>query len=241
MATGNEMEVSVVVPVYNERDNLEELTARLVKVLREDGRAFEIVFVDDGSVDGSGEVVLELKGRHPEIRLIQFDGNYGQTAALDAGFRAACGRLIVMMDADLQNAPEDIPKLLEALGQCGCATGVRARRNDPWIRRISSKIANGVRNWVSGERFVDSACGLKAFRREVVERLKLYQGMHRFLPTLVRMEGFEVEEVPVGHFPRTRGRSKYNIRNRVVRALVDLFAVTWMKKRRLRYRIKEES
>ena len=241
MAHNGEISVSVVIPIYNERDNIGELTSRLYGALQPLAAAFELIYVDDGSTDGSSDLIRQLRQNRPEMRLIQFDGNYGQTSALDAGFRAARGQYIVMTDGDLQNDPEDIPRLLSHLEQYDCATGQRARRNDPVVRRASSKIANSIRNWVSGEQISDSACGLKAFRRGVVERLKLYNGMHRFLPTLARIEGFTVVEVPVSHHERTRGKSKYNIRNRAFRALVDLFAVTWMKKRHLQYKIKEQS
>jgi len=234
------VDVSVVIPVYNEEENLRELAERLFGAIGPLAVSFELIFVDDGSRDGGAALLRRMQADHPEIRLIQFDANYGQTAAIDAGFRAARGRAIAMIDADLQNDPADLPRLLAQLNTYDCATGQRVKRNDPWLRKLSTRIANGVRNRVSGERISDSACGLKAFRREVVERLKLYNGMHRFLPTLARIEGFRVVEVPVAHHPRTRGKAKYNIRNRVFRALVDLFAVTWMKKRRLRYRIKEE-
>jgi glycosyltransferase involved in cell wall biosynthesis len=186
-------------------------------------------------------VLARIRESNPQVRLILFDRNYGQSSAIDAGFHAARGAQIAMIDADLQNDPADIPMLLDRLKDYDMATGLRLKRNDPWIRRLSTRIANGFRNWVSGENISDSACGLRVFRSEVVRRLKLYNGLHRFLPTLARIEGFSVAAVPVSHHPRTRGKSKYNIRNRVFKALVDLFAVTWMKRRHLHYRIKEQS
>jgi len=236
-----EMQLSVVIPVYNEEDNLGELSDRLFAAIAPLSQPFELIFIDDGSSDQSAEVIRQLGIQHSEIRLLQFEQNSGQTSALDAGFRAARGEQVVMIDSDLQNDPADIPLLLKHLQDHDMVAGKRVKRNDPWIRLVSTRIANGIRNWVSGEDITDSACGLKAFRREVIERLKLYDGLHRFLPTLARIEGFSVIEVPVSHHPRKKGKAKYNIRNRAFRALIDLFAVTWMKKRHLKYRIIEEN
>jgi glycosyltransferase involved in cell wall biosynthesis len=233
---GEAIDLSLVVPVYNERENLEPLVGELLEVLA-DAQALEILLVDDGSRDGSAELAAELADRHPEIRPLRLRENRGQTAAFDAGFRAARGRRIVTLDADLQNDPRDIPGLLSALDEYDAAVGYRRKRRDSWLRRLSSRIANGVRNRLSGDDIIDTGCSLKAFRRECVEGLKLFTGMHRFLPTLLRMEGRRVVQLPVNHRPRTRGRSKYGMRNRAVRAFVDLLAVRWMKKRRLNYEV----
>ena len=205
------------------------------------GLTCEIVAVDDGSTDGSAAVLDQLRGVHPLLRVIRLTRNAGQTAALDAGFRRSRGAVIVTLDADLQNDPGDIPTLLANLEGFDAVVGVRRTRRDNLIRRISSRVANYVRNRLSDEDITDTGCSLKAYRREVLDRLVLYNGMHRFLPTLIKMEGFRVREVPVGHRPRRHGRSKYGIGNRLVPAFVDLMAVRWMKKRRLHYEVKDDS
>lgn len=231
--------LSVVIPVYNERDNILPLTEELVGVLENLRRSYEIIFVDDGSTDGSAEQLELVRKRFPSIQIIRFKKNCGQTAAFDAGFRAARGDVIVTMDADMQNDPHDIPALLANIGEYDLVCGWRKHRNDSLIRRLSSIIANGIRNWLSGETIRDVGCSLKAFRREYAQRLKLYTGMHRFFPTLVKLEGGTVKEIPVNHRPRRHGTAKYNIRNRILRSFLDLLAVCWMKRRYLRYEIEE--
>ena len=229
--------LSVVIPVFNEEENLRPLTAELVEVLESLNKSWEIVFINDGSTDGSNLVLRDLGRSFPHIRLITFTRNCGQTAAFDAGFKAARGEVIITMDADLQNDPSDIPRLLEHMEAYDAACGWRHRRNDPFIKRISSRIANYVRNTLSDEAIKDVGCSLKAFKAEHVKKLKLYNGMHRFFPTLIKMEGGRVIEVKVNHRPRRYGVSKYSIRNRMVRSFLDLLAVRWMKKRRLTYEI----
>jgi dolichol-phosphate mannosyltransferase len=232
-------DISIVIPVYNEQDNLKPLISELQEVLRDVGRPYEIVFVDDGSCDQSLKILKDAASYDPQIRVIQLKKNAGQTAAFDAGFRAARGEIIITMDADLQNDPHDIPRLLKKIGKYDVVCGWRHKRRDPWIKIISSKIANFVRNTLSQEEIVDTGCSLKAFRRECLQNVKLFNGMHRFLPTLVKMEGFTVTQVKVNHRPRRFGTTKYNIRNRMVRAFIDLLAVRWMKRRRLNYEIEE--
>ena len=201
---------------------------------------YEVILVDDGSNDGSAEVIRILKNCNPRLRLIQFGHNHGQTAAFSAGFDKARGDTIITMDADLQNSPADIPLLLEAIKEYDVVCGWRYKRNDPWIKRISSKIANTVRNSLTVETIKDTGCSLKAFRRECFKNIKFYNGMHRFFPTLMKMEGFSVTQVKVDHYPRIYGHSKYNIRNRLFTSFEDLLAIRWMKKRKLKYDIVEE-
>jgi len=232
-------DISIVIPVYNEEDNIKPLIVEVQEVLDGVGRPYEIIFVDDGSVDQSFAILKEAASQDPQIRVIRFKKNTGQTAAFDAGFRAARGDIVVTMDADLQNDPHDIPHLLEKIGEFDVVCGWRHKRKDPWIKLVSSKIANFVRNILSQEEIVDTGCSLKAFKRECLQNVKLFNGMHRFLPTLTKMEGFTVTQVKVNHRPRRFGTTKYNIRNRMVKAFVDLLAVRWMKKRHLDYEIEE--
>jgi glycosyltransferase involved in cell wall biosynthesis len=238
---GASIDISIVVPVYNERDSLAPLLAEVSEAMRPLGRSYEVVFVDDGSTDGSHRVLRELRRRDGRVRTVTFARNAGQTAAMEAGFRRARGALVVTIDADLQNDPADIPALLAQIGDWDAVVGVRIERRDTLVRRVSSRVANYVRNRLSDESISDTGCSLKAYRKDALDRLVLYDGMHRFLPTLLKMEGFRVREVPVSHRPRRHGRSKYGISNRLVPSFMDLLAVRWMKRRKLRYEVKDES
>jgi glycosyltransferase involved in cell wall biosynthesis len=239
MIDSEPIEISVVVPVFNEEENLPILLSRLVEVLNGLHQPFEMIFVDDGSSDGSRKVLKEMINQYPPLRLIGFKENRGLSTALLAGMREARGKKIVTLDSDLQNDPADIPKLLREMDHYDMATGWRQKREDPWLKKISSKIANAVRNRLSGERIHDSACTLRAFRRECLQDIWVFNGMHRFLSTLVKMEGYRIVEVPVSHHPRRFGKSKYNIRNRLWRSFIDLLVVRWMKRHRIRYEIEE--
>jgi len=231
-------DISIVVPVYNEVDNIEPLSHAIIKTMQ--GRNYEVVFVDDGSTDGSTQKLREWCAQRTNFRTVHFKKNAGQTAAMDAGFRHAAGKCVVSMDADMQNDPADIPKLIEKLNTFDMVCGWRQKRNDPWIKRISSKVANYIRNKLSKEDIRDTGCSLKAYRRDCLDHIKLYNGMHRFLPTLFKMEGFTVTEIVVNHYPRKFGKSKYGISNRAFRAFVDLLVVRWMKKRKLNYEVENE-
>jgi dolichol-phosphate mannosyltransferase len=232
--------ISVVVPAYNEVECLRPFTVELLDAMREHGQEFEVVFVDDGSYDGTRELLRQLADEHPEVHFIGFKKNCGQTSAMAAGFARARGDIVVTLDADMQNDPRDIPQLVEKLDECDVACGLRLKRHDNLVRRFSSRVANYVRNKLSDEQIVDVGCSLKAYKRECLENVKLFEGMHRFLPTLFKLEGYSVIEVPVNHRQREMGTSKYNIRNRIVKAFLDLLAVRWMKKRYIRYEIEEE-
>lgn len=200
---------------------------------------YELVFVDDGSGDNTARVLRELASKHPELRVIRFRRNAGQSAALDAGFKRARGRVVVTLDADLQNDPRDIPNLLEKLREYDVVCGIRQGRQDTWLRRMSSKIANAIRRGVLHDDITDVGCSLRAYRRQCLASIKLYNGMHRFLPVLLHLEGFRIGQTPVRHHPRRHGYSKYNVRNRAWRALMDLWAVRWMQRRQLRYEVME--
>jgi glycosyltransferase involved in cell wall biosynthesis len=234
------LELSVIMPVYNEAENLPILWDELRTVLANVGRTVEIIFVDDGSTDASAAIVREFARQDPRARLIRFAANAGLTAALFVGFRAATGRIVVTLDSDLQNDPADIKILLDHLERADAAVGWRRRRNDPWSKRLSSRIANAVRTAVLGDTVSDSACTLRAMRRECCDVLVPYDGMHRFVPTLLRQAGYRVVEVEVNHRPRQHGQSKFGIRDRAGRAFADLLAVKWLTSRRLRYTIAED-
>jgi len=234
------LDLSVVIPVYNEEENLPLLWPELRRVLEPLGLQFEVLFVDDGSRDRSAEIVRGFRDADPRVRLIRLKVNSGETAATDAGLKSARGRWLVTMDADLQNDPHDLPMLLAHLDQWDGVTGWRVQRDDPFIRRASSRVANAIRNWVSDESVQDSGCTYRAFRRECLRSLVLYRGFHRFVPTLLRMHGYRVLEVPVNHRPRRFGQSKYGIGNRAVAAFKDLLVIRWMKDRVLRYDIAED-
>lgn len=235
------VDLSVVIPVYNEEENLPHLWPELRAVLESLGLVFEVVFVDDGSRDRSAELIRELREADPRVRLVRLKTNAGETAATDAGFKTARGRRVVTMDADLQNDPHDIPVLLSHLDRWDAVTGWRVNRGDgdTVLRRVSSQVANRVRNWISDESIHDSGCTFRAFRRECLRGLVLYRGFHRFIPTLLRMGGYRVIEVPVRNRPRRYGESKYGVLNRVFVATTDLLVVRWLKSRLLRYEVAE--
>jgi glycosyltransferase involved in cell wall biosynthesis len=237
------VELSLVVPAYNERDNLAPLLAEIAAALAGiGGGPYEVIVVDDGSTDGTFEALKTLRQQYPQLHIISFERNAGQTAAFAAGFRAARAPIVVTLDADLQNDPADIPKLVAELRRSGATAvaGYRAARRDTGWKRLQSRIANGVRNRLNGEVIRDTGCSLKAFRTEAVRDLPLFTGMHRFLPTLIKMNGGTVTEIAVGHRPRKHGVTKYGMWNRVWRSLMDAFAVRWMQRRALRYRVREE-
>lgn len=242
MTDNQDVHLSVVTAAYNEAANLPRLIQEIDAALKGIPGVHEIIIVDDGSDDSTPEVCRQLLEQYPLLRVCHMVQRSGQTAAIDAGFKAARGTYVAMLDADLQNDPADIPRLLDTLiaGPYDLVSGWRAHRQDPWVRKLSSKIANNVRNWLTHESIHDSACGLKAFRRVCLTRIKLYTGMHRFLPTLFRMEGFQVVEVPVNHRPRIAGVAKYGISNRAIRGLRDTLAMRWMHSRTLRYEVQEE-
>jgi len=227
--------LSLVVPAYNEEESLPALYDRVVEALG-DVPAWELILVDDGSRDGTAAVIGDLECSDPRVRGVRFSRNRGQTAAIAAGIDRARAALIATLDADLQNDPMDLPGLLDALEDNDAVVGYRVNRQDPWIRLVSARIANTIRNLVTGDRILDTGCSLRVFRAEAVRSFELFEGMHRFLPTLLRFHGFRVIERPVTHHPRRAGCSKYGIRNRAWLAFKDLLAVRWMGSRIIRVR-----
>ena len=239
-AEQNPIELSFVIPCHNEQDNLRTLVAAIRQAVEPLRRNYEIVLADDCSTDATWKLINELAAADARVRGLRFAKNAGQSAAMWAGMKAAHGRFIVTLDADLQNDPRDLPKFLEGLKQfdCVCGSRVAARgQGDGFLRIASSRIANWVRNKLSGETISDAGCCFRAFKRECIDNLKFFKGMHRFMPTLVKLEGFTVTEVPIRVNPRTAGRSHYGVWNRLFASFYDLLAVRWMKKRVIRFKV----
>jgi dolichol-phosphate mannosyltransferase len=235
---------SVIVPIKDERDNLIPLIEGLLTVMNSHAasqtRPFEIIFVDDGSSDGSSEALDRLAAQHRQVRVFHFDRNYGKTCALNAGFNQSSGELIIQTDGDLQQDSQDILKLLPYTDTHDLVCGWRQERQDGLVKKMSSRIANRVRNFFTHDGVHDTGCPLKIFRRPVLERIHLFEGMHRFFPALALMHGFTVTEVPVRHYPRIHGVSKYGMGNRLFKSLYDLIAVRWMQTRVLRYTFRDK-
>lgn len=232
------LQMSIVVPIFNEIENLPVLENRLIAAmnkLRLDD--WEAILVNDGSTDGSDLQIDKLSKENSRFKALHLDRNSGQSAAIEAGFDAAQFAVIGTMDADLQNDPFDYALLIPHLGEnIGVVCGIRVNRHDSRSKKFASRFANWFRNRVTHESITDTGCSLKIYRREAVRKIKLFNGMHRFLPTLIKMEGYEAVEVPVGHHPRYAGFSKYSTFMRGKTAFFDLLAVRWMQKRKLNYR-----
>ena len=227
------MKVSVVVPVFNEQDNVpllaEELAAACAVFAEK-----EIILVDDGSRDQTWARIEDAARLFPFIKGIRCPENRGQSNAMLTGLLESSGDVLVTMDGDLQNNPQDIPKLVEKLGPCDVACGYRANRKDSWSRRAGSRIGNAVRNWVTHDGIIDTGCSLKAFKRECMTDLPPLNGVHRFMPAFFKINGRRIEQMPVDHRARRHGVSKYTNLKRLPRTLFDLFGFLWYRKRYLR-------
>jgi glycosyltransferase involved in cell wall biosynthesis len=231
---GQSPAISVVVPLFNEEENVPLLQTELMAALA--GLEFEIIFVDDGSVDRTVDRIVPS----PQVRVIRFAKNAGQSAAMHAGLQAVRGAVAILIDGDLQNDPADIRKLLAAIeGGADLACGYRAQRKDTMVKRLTSRIANAVRSRFTKDGVRDTGCTLKAMRRECISALVPFKGMHRFIPALVKGAGYRLVEIPVNHRPRKFGQSKYGLGNRAIRATVDMFGVRWLLSRPLRYKLKD--
>ncbi len=225
--------LSVVIPLYNEQDNVEDLQKQVQQAL--EGLDYELVLVDDGSKDAT--VARVQKG--PCVRLLEFEKNAGQSAAMYAGIHAARGEVIALLDGDLQNDPADIPLLLAEIEKgADLVCGYRAKRKDTVVKRITSRVANFVRSRFTKDGVRDTGCTLKAMRRECRAALVPFYGMHRFIPALVKGMGYKLVEIPVNHRPRTAGVSKYGLGNRAIKATVDMFGVRWLLSRQVKYKVK---
>lgn len=226
--------LSVVVPLFNEEDNVAPMVEEIARALA--GWDYELILVDDGSTDRTAERVP----RGERVRLLQFEKNAGQSAAMHAGIMAARGQIIALLDGDLQNDPADLPALVREIeAGADLACGYRQRRRDSLSKRLQSRLANRVRQALTGDGIRDTGCTLKAMRGECRQALVPFNGMHRFIPALIAARGFRVVERPVNHRPRQHGSSKYRLGNRALRATIDLLGVLWLRRRRLEYRLKE--
>ena len=227
-------EISIIVPVFDEADNVLPLTREVARALDKEPRTFELLFVDDASRDGTWERIEEARRIDPRVRGVRHARNSGQSAALWTGIQSGTGGIIATLDGDLQNDPADLPRLFAELENVDFVCGWRVIRRDNWLRRISSGIARRARKIVLGADFRDTGCALRAFRRAALDGVFPFNGWHRFLPILVQDHGTAIKEIPVHHRPRAAGVSKYGVWNRLGRGIYDLIGVRWYRKRRLR-------
>lgn len=234
------IETSVIIPIKNEEENIITLIDELERVMEGLGRPWELICIDDGSTDQSLAILEKLCKEKPYIRVLAFAKNYGQTSAFAAGFANALGEFIITLDGDGQNDPADIPKLTAAIADADMVIGWRVNRKDSWQKRIISKIANTIRSRLCHDEMHDTGCSLKIYRKEALNKIKLFDGMHRFLPALFKIENLHIKEIPVNHRERTKGVTKYHFFNRSLKPFIDLFVVRWMGKHSLHYEVKEQ-
>jgi glycosyltransferase involved in cell wall biosynthesis len=229
MEASLDLPISIIIPVFNEEENIELLHERLIRSLSGLGCDYEVIYVDDGSTDASFNLLRNAADKDESVKVIQLSRNFGQTAAISAGVDHAHGKMVVLMDADLQNDPTDIPTILDKLDEgFDLVSGWRTNRKDPWLtRRLPSRIANALISWVTGVHLHDYGCTLKAYRQEVFDGFRLYGEMHRFLPAYAAQVGARITEVPVSHHPRRYGKSKYNLK-RTIKVLLDLLTVKFL-------------
>jgi glycosyltransferase involved in cell wall biosynthesis len=228
---------SLVIPARNEKENLPSLLREIVDVMTSLNSPWEVIVVDDGSTDGSWPILEFLRKSIPQLRAIRLKNSCGQSAALSIGFSYALGEYIITLDGDGQNNPYDIPRLIESLDGVDCVVGFRIQRRDNFEKRSISTIANTARRLVLSDNLRDSACSLKIFRAECLRHIKIFKGMHRFLPSLFMIEGYSVKEIPVSHRSRNRGKTNYSLFDRGISVFFDLCAVAWMKRRKLQLTI----
>lgn len=232
------IKLSVVAPIYNEEENINNLYQTITNAVKGKINDYEIILVDDGSKDNSAKLLDQLVKADPHVKAIYFKDNCGQTAAIWAGMKEASGEYISLIDADLQTDPRDIFTLMPYMEDYDFANGMRVRRQDTYIKKISSRIGNGVRNKLTNDTIYDTGCPMKLMKREVAQSYYLHEGMHRFLPTLAKMNGFKVIEVAVNHKEREFGISKYGVFDRAFVGLMDAIVIGWLKKRVIKYKIK---
>jgi len=233
------MKLTVLVPLFNEEDSCRELVERIHRACTELS-PFEILIVDDGSTDESFIRLNVLAGEYSELRVLRFASNSGKSSALHAGFQKAKGKIIITLDADLQNPPEEIPKVMTAIENVDAAFGWRSKRRETTLKKVASRVANRFRGFFLNDSANDSGCGFKAFKDYTVKNLPLFNGLHRFFPALLIMNGFQYIEIEVDDHERKYGYSKFGNLRRALPALIDLLAVIWMRKRILQYTIDKE-
>jgi len=226
--------ISVVAPLWNEQDNVQPLVDQVFQALRQENRAIELILVDDASTDATWEHILDAQRAEPRVRAIRHVRNRGQSAALWTGFTASRGEILATLDGDLQNDPADFPGMIAALSSADLVCGVRTKRMDNALRRLSSRIARAARKFALGVDFRDSGCNLRVFKRSVLQTLFPFDGLHRFMPIVADGAGVVVIETPVSHRPRLAGVSKYGVWNRLGRGICDLAMIAWYRKRQLR-------
>lgn len=234
-ATPTPPEISVVIPIFNEEGNLEPLIRELSQVLDKLNTPYEIIGVDDKSTDSSLSVLRNLQKKYATLRIARHTVNSGESASEATGFEHARGSIVVTIDADLQNDPADIPALLKGIQDgADVMCGIRRKREDDWVRRVSSKLANKFRNSITGDQISDAGCTFRAIRRTALHDILVFNGMHRFLPTILRLQGYRVSEISVNHRPRTSGQSKYGVGNRLWRGIADCIMMRWYRRRCVR-------
>lgn len=233
-------EMTILVPLYNEEENIDRLREVLSDYLAHAGKKSCVLFIDDGSDDSSRKKIQQVCATHDHFFYLGFDTNHGLSSALKAGFDVTYSSYVAYLDADLQTTPEDFELLLPHISDYELVTGIRAERKDRLIKKLSSRLANSFRRAMTHDGVVDTGCPLKIMHTQTAQHLPFFKGMHRFIPALVQLQGGQVWQVPVRHFPRIAGKAKYNLRNRLVSPLIDCFAYRWMKKRNIRYSITEQ-
>jgi dolichol-phosphate mannosyltransferase len=226
-------ELSILVPVYNEEANILPMTGEVQRAMAGTQMDYELIFVDDGSSDGTWAEIAKAHAVEPRVRALRHEKNSGQSAALWTAIQSSSAPVLATLDGDLQNDPADLPKLLRALESCDFVCGVRAQRNDNWLRRVSSRVARAARRAALKVDFCDTGCAMRVFKRSALKGIFPFNGLHRFMPVLVHAAGGKTKEVPINHRPRVAGVSKYGLHNRLWRGIADLFAIAWYQKRRI--------
>ncbi|MGV0936073.1 glycosyltransferase family 2 protein [Empedobacter falsenii] len=234
-------EFTIIIPIYNEEDNLIRLEETMNQYLSKSIKQTEILLINDGSKDKSLALIKEICNRNQAFHYISFDKNYGLSAAIKAGFDTVQSKWVGYIDADLQTDPEDFNKLLALADQYDLVTGVRADRKDSFVKNMSSKIANSIRRAFTNDGMDDTGCPLKVIDAEKAKKIPMFKGLHRFLPAMILLQNGTVTQVPVKHFPRIAGESKFNLWNRLLGPLMDCFAFVWMKKKYINYKIQERA
>ena len=232
---------TIVIPVYNEEDNLERVESELSKYLKISSKKTKVLFVNDGSKDKSQEIIEDICKNNPDFQYISFKQNAGLSAAIKAGFDYADTELIGYIDSDLQTAPEDFNVLLEHIGDYDLVTGVRSNRKDSFVKNMSSKIANGIRRAFTHDGMDDTGCPLKVIKASYAKRIPMFKGLHRFLPAMILLQNGKIIQIPVQHFPRIAGTAKFGLWNRLLGPLMDCFAYLWMKKKYINYEVGKKS